>query len=451
MLAFVGPETRALGRARMSLGQMAKSADADLQNVPPHLQQHEALLYERTRYRRRKDMTEGAIDILKMLPQTQQKPEKWWEEIRVLVRRKMEEKDYAAAYALAQKHQLSQGAEYAQAEWIMGWLELRRLHQPEKAFQRFSNIYQNVTSAISKSRAAYWAGRAAEAMHNTELATQWHKLAATYPSTYYGQLSFVKIYGKPFGAFADPAITPEAAKTFTADERVRAIRILHKNKMARFVDPFFARLIADAQDDATLNQIAALARETGRHYYAVESNKQAQQRLGKFLMKEGYPLLPSLPLAKPERALVHAIIHRESMFDTKAVSHAGARGMMQLMPATAKSMAQKTKRAYKFEKLTDDPVYNVLLGSTYLQQLINNYNGYYPMAIAAYNAGPGNVAKWVKQFGDPRKGDMDVIDWVEHIPIYETRNYVQRVMESYFIYRLRNGEEPRIITSFHTP
>ena len=138
------------------------------------------------------------------------------------------------------------------------------------------------------------------------------------------------------------------------------------------------------------------------------------------------------------------------MFDTKALSTAGARGLMQLMPATAKRMAKQVGRSYSLDTLTAEPKYNVTLGAHYLNSLIEDYNGFYPMAIAAYNAGPGRVKEWNAKFGDPRRGEIDVIDWVEQIPFYETRNYVQRVMETYFIYRIKHGQPPRGIHDFIT-
>jgi soluble lytic murein transglycosylase len=185
----------------------------------------------------------------------------------------------------------------------------------------------------------------------------------------------------------------------------------------------------------------------------VQANKDCQQTLGQFLFAEGYPALHVLPLQSPEKSLVHAIIHRESMFNPAAMSPVGARGLMQLMPATASQMAKKAGERYNADRLISDPRYNTLLGSTYLHDLVDNYGGFYPMAIGAYNAGPGNVKSWIADFGDPRKdgvnkGGMNIIDWVEHIPIYETRNYIQRVMESYYIYRLRFGMEPKTILDF---
>lgn len=463
MLAFAGPEARKLGQTRIALAETAKNADAMVKAVPEHLQKDEGLLFERMRYRRRKDMDDGALEMLNLAPKAQKRPEKWWGEIAILARRKIEDGDYKAAHAIALRHKLKAGVEFAQAEWFLGWIELRQLNNPTTAYQRFDTMFRNVNSAISKSRAAYWAARAADelpppapakpgvppAQTNAQLAMQWYKVAAMYPSTFYGQIAFVKTYGTPTAPFSEPLITPAAKAAFAADERVRAVHILHKAKLTRFVDPFLAKLLDGAKTDVDFDLIAVLAREVERPYYTVEANKEAQQKIGKFLMREGYPTLKSLPVAQPEKSLVYAIIHRESMFDPKAQSPVGARGLMQLMPATGKSMAKKVDRTFNIPKLIDDPTFNILLGSTYLESLIDNYGGYYPMAIAAYNAGPGNVAKWVTMFGDPRKPNgLDTIDWIEHIPIYETRNYVQRVMESYFMYRLRHGQPPKTIADF---
>jgi len=448
MLPFVDAGTRALCKARMALAQQSPTADGVLAQVPQQLLNNEGLLFERMKYRRRKDNDAGALEILNMARKIQNRPEKWWQEINILARREIEDGNPKQAYHLVAQHQMKEGREYAQAEWLLGWIELQYLHQPTNAYARFDKLYRTVQSAISKSRAAYWAAQAAYALKNQPVAAQWEKVAAMYPSTFYGQMEYVRVYGVPSGSFAPTAIAPQTKKAFDARETVRAVRLLSKYKLPQFIDPFLARMLTDAKTDSDYILTAKLAKEVGRNYYAVDANKQMQQKLGGFMMEEGYPLLSLLPAMDTERALVHAIIHRESMFDPKAASTAGARGLMQLMPATAKQMAAKKGRTYSLEKLTDDPQFNIALGSTYLGQLLDRYDGFYPLAIAAYNAGPGNVEKWIDQFGDPRDGHIDVINWIELIPIYETRNYVQRVMESYFMYRLRFNERPRTVLDF---
>ncbi len=449
MLAFVTPDVRALGYARMALAQQKPDASSAVAKVPTALQANEGLLFERMRYRRRKDKGDSALEMLYAYKGKKTRPDVWWDETHIMARRAIERRDYRAAYTIAANHQLSEGADFASAEWLLGWLNLRFLNDPVTAYKNFDRLYRNVGSAVSRSRAAYWAALASEALKETATATEWHKIAAFYPSTFYGQLSYLRLNGTATAASLTPP-APDAATiaAFNKQDLVRAINLLHQAGLTRMADPFFTKLLALAKTRADFQLTAQLADQIDRRYYAIEANKQAQQSIGAFLLDEGYPLLRMKPPRQPESALIHAIIHRESMFDPKAESTAGARGLMQLMPGTAKAMARKTKRAYKLESLTSEPAYNVALGSQYLADLIDQYDGFYPMAIAAYNAGPGRVREWIGLFGDPRLGHMDVIDWAEHIPIYETRNYVQRVMESYFLYRVKLGQPPSVITDF---
>lgn len=452
MLAFVGSDSRALGQARIALAQMSPKANALLQKVPQHLQKNPGLLYERMRWRRRQNMNEGALEMLDLAPENAGHEDLWWKEINILARRAIEDKDYKRAYRIIKKHKLTAGADYAQAEWLLGWIALRFLHDPEDAYRRFDKLYQSVQSAISKSRGAYWAARAAEALPDSVLSRQWDTTATAWPSTFYGQLSFKKLYGDSYVPYVDDPAVPEAARqAFAANELVRAVRLLHHHGLSRFADPFLAKLLSLAKDKSNYIMVAELARETDRLYYAVEANKDIQQDLGLFIFTEGYPLLPALPARDPESALVHAIVYRESMFNPLAESPAGARGLMQLMPATAQAVSRQKGRSWKIEKLTEDPQYNVLLGSAYLAKLVEQYNGFYPFAIAAYNAGPGRVTEWTKALGDPRKENIDLIDWIELIPIYETRNYIQRVMETYYMYRLRLSQPPLTVHDFSSP
>ena len=445
MLAFVGPDARALGQARIALGRLSSKAEKLLLQVPQPLQADQGLLYERLRWRRRKNMDDGALELLTNAPENLERPELWWNERNILSRRAIEKRDYALAYKIVKDHRLQEGVDFAQAEWLAGWL-LMHLNQPESAYLRFDNLYRKVSSAISHSRAAYWAARAAETSGNANLSREWDKVAARYPSTFYGQISYQKLYATPDPAlWAEAPPPPEAQQAFDNNDLVRAIRILGRLELDRFIEPFLAGLLNTATRKEDYHLAAKLAREVGKNYFAVDANKTMQQKIGGFLFTEGYPLLPASSSTQPEKALVHAIVYRESMFDTNAVSPAGARGLMQLMPATAKSVSKKRGRTYTLGKLTDDPPYNVTLGSAYLQELVENYGGSYPLAVAAYNAGPGRVREWISTFGDPRAKGVDIIDWIEHIPVYETRNYIQRVLETYYIYKLKFDESPKTV------
>jgi len=447
MLSFAGPAARAAGAARLALARGDKNASTLVAALPPALQDSEGVAFERMRWRRKRGMDSGAMDMLAHRPRNTAQGELWWGEINIIGRRAMESRNYKAARDIFSRHGLTSGSGYAQAEWLIGWLSLRFLNEPAKAYGHFAGLYDKVQAAISKSRAAYWSARAAAASGDKTLATEWHKKSALYISTYYGQLSHAALFGtaKP-GNLQDPVIAPEKKQSFEQDERVRVVRLLHRAELHDYIDTFLARLLADATSEADYYLIAKLAQDTGRTYYTVQANKDIQQKLARFLPVAGYPALPSLPLAVPEKSFVHAIVYRESMFNTNAQSPVGARGLMQLMPATAKSVAHKLGLGYSLERLTRDPRYNVTLGSTYLQDMVRRFDGFYPMAMAAYNAGPGRVDQWIEAFGDPRKGEIDVVDWVELLPIYETRNYIQRVGESYYMYRLRFGETGVTIT-----
>lgn len=449
MMPLVSDATRKLAQARIGLGRASSKAQKLVQAVPASLQNDNGLLYDRLKWYRLTDRDKQALEILWRAPKTSRHAELWWKERNILSRRAIEDKDFALAYKIIANHGLTTGVDFAQAEWTLGWLKLEFMKEPDKAYQHFDKFYQAVTSAVSRGRATYWLARAAEKMNQHTDAKNWDTLGSQFPSTFYGQLSYEKVYGPLDSAqLLDDQVPAATLKAFESKDLVRAARLLSKNNMSGHIDPFLAKLLDGATTRADFVMIARLARETDRPYFSVESNKQLQQRLGEFMFTEGYPLLAALPVKQPESALVHAIVHRESMFDPYAYSSAGARGLMQLMPGTAKHVSVKIGKKYALQKLTDNPQYNIELGSAYLQSMLDKYDGFYPLAIAAYNAGPGNVNEWIQEFGDPRRSKTDLLNWIEQIPIYETRNYVQRVMESYYIYRLRVFEKPKTVLAF---
>ena len=449
MLPLIDADHRKLAEARKALGRMSSKASKLVRAVPAALLNDSGLLYDRLRWRRQMNKDKDAVALLRHLPKNLPHPELWWRERNILSRRALEKKDFAGAYKIIAGHGLTSGGDYSQAEWTLGWLSLRFLHQPGVAYRHFDNFTQAVGSAVSRSRAAYWLARAAEAMQQRESSQNWYKLSAQFPSTFYGQLSHEKLNSPVDAAlFIDDQVPPEAQQAFEDSELVRVVHLLANEGLEKYADPFFIKLLNKASARIDFVLIARLAREADRPRYSVEANKQMQQKIGGFMFTEGYPLFPSMPIDDPESALIHAIVHRESMFDAEAASPAGARGLMQLMPRTAQHVSKNIGKKFTVDKLTDNPEYNVELGAAYLQSLLEKYDGYYPLAIAAYNAGPSNVKLWIKEFGDPRNGKVDIIDWIEQIPIYETRNYVQRVMESYYMYKLRLSEEPRTVLAF---
>ncbi|HYC05521.1 MAG TPA: lytic transglycosylase domain-containing protein [Azospirillaceae bacterium] len=444
LMPLVDPGRQALAQARLALANEAGGAEGLLNRVPAELQTDPGLLYERTRWRRKRDMDAAALDILLKPPATLGRAEAWWTEQHIMARRLIERGDHERAYRVAAAHAVKEGLGFAQAEFLAGWLSLRFLKKPQQALEHFTKLYEGSGSPISKSRGAYWAGRAAESLGNPEQAKQWYKLAGDHGSTFYGMLAADKLAVPVAQVIPKPAPpTPEAKKAFDRRELVRATRMLERIVGANDerVQLFLRKMSNDAKNAEQYQLVGDLARDLGLRKLSVDIARQALQD-GVVLVDAGYPLLSTKPPPGPEAALVHALIRQESSFDPKAVSTAKAMGLMQLMSPTAKQIAGRIGLKHSDAKLTADPDYNVRVGSVYLQSLLERYGGSYVLAIAAYNAGMGRVSGWLKEFGDPRAPGVDVIDWIETMPIYETRNYVQRVLENVQIYRIKLGQPP---------
>lgn len=438
MLPFFDEAYDLLIEARIALDSDSKNADAALARVPASLRNDPGLLFDRARYRRRKGDDAGALEILTQAPKDMGRPQAWWTERHILARRSIERGDYNLAYRLVKAHGQTEGNGVADAEFLAGFLALRYLDNPSDAFGHFHKLYRSVSAPISKARGAYWCGRAAEALGQTAQAKEWYAKAAQYGTTFYGQLAARHTGGSGrIDLPAEPRVSNADATAFERREVVRAARMLAEieGKEDERVTAFLRRISLDSKEPADYVLAAKLAREVGRRDLAVAAAKDAAQN-DVFLVEAGYPMIDARPSA-PEIALVHAIIRQESTFNTGIVSSAGARGLMQLMPGTAQLVANKLGLKHNNTKLTSDPDYNVKLGSAYLADMIDRFNGSYVMAIAAYNAGPTRVRQWIDTYGDPRTEAIDVVDWMELIPIYETRNYVQRVMEAMLVYRAR--------------
>jgi soluble lytic murein transglycosylase len=444
-MARVDAAHRALAEARLALANRVAGVDAVVGRVPSALQNDEGLIYERARWRRRADLTEGALEMLARQPDTLARPALWWTERNILTRRLFRAGAHRRAYDVASSHGQEEGFPKSQAEWVSGWIALRFLDEPATALAHFQELYDNVTSPISLARGAFWSARAYEALGNVPEAERWYRTAAEHPIAFYGQLAADRL-GRPTVPALPPdppAALPEAA-AFESAEMVRAARAFHQLGEDGRAELFVRRLGTNAETLADLTLVGRLALELGRPNLSVWVGKRRFFD-GEVLFGVGYPVRPlDVADGRVEPALVHGIIRRESEFDPDAVSPAGARGLMQLMPATARGVARQNGLPYQRGRLTADPDYNIRLGSTFLGDVLAQFGGSYVLAIAAYNAGPSRVNGWIERNGDPRAPGVDVIDWIESIPIYETRNYVQRVLEDVQVYRVRLGGAPTI-------
>jgi len=421
----------ALTEARRALGQKSSNVNAKVSAVPAALRNNEGLLFDRLKWRRQNKYNDGAIEILNRAPPASRmsNPKDWWRERHIVVRRLIEQKNYKAAYRLASTHKQKEGFPLAQAEWVSGWLALRFANEPWKAFEHFEKLYKNVSSPLSKSRGAYWAGRASDELKHPQVASQWYNVALRYPETFYGQLAGERLNQKVRSIKNNPVTISQGQRaSFSRKDLVQAAKWFDYAGMKKQTELFLLRLSKNARTPTDFILTAELADKLGYRHITIKVAQALQKEKGISQDRYLYPKLVSelKNINDTEWAFINSIIRQESRFDHTAVSHAGARGLMQLMPATAKGVAARNGRQHQTSWLTSRPAHNIYLGSRYLRQMTNRF---------AYNGGPNRVDRWLKEFGDPRKNEIDLIDWVELIPIYETRNYVQRVLEGVYVYR----------------
>lgn len=440
MLPRVDKPQAALGRARLALLRREGGVDGAIANVPASLLDAPGLQYERLRWRRRKGKDQSAAELLIGAPKLDAYQERWALERLILARRAILNGHYSEARRLVAPHDLTRGARFAEVEFLAGWISLTYLDEPEAAYKNFVRLYDGVGYPISRARGAFWAGQAAAAANDEENSLRWWRMAAEFPATFYGQQAIAAL-GKT--SVAIPFTSPQKP-TGTLDslepELVRVVRLLHHHQQRPLIKPFLRKLTLLSKTLEQRFTVIQLANEVDQPHEAIRTAKRVAQ-LDNVIPKSSYPFLPfknsAGSTAKQQRdaPLVLALIRQESAFDPRAVSSAGARGMMQLMPATAKKVARAAGRPYSRARLLDDPRYNIQLGTAYLDTMMLRFDHTPALALAAYNAGPGRVDRWIRQIGDPRIGEIDLIDWIESIPFGETRNYVQRVLESETVYR----------------
>jgi soluble lytic murein transglycosylase len=453
MLDRVDSGHAALGRARLALMHREDGVDGAVARVPVDLRDAPELWYERLRWRRISGFDEKARTVLLDPPPTLialptlPGGDRWAQEAQILARRALSDGLVRDAYRLAAAHRLESGIEFAESEFLAGWIGHTRLRDHTEALAHFSRLYANVNYPISRARGAYWAAEAAAAQGDPA-AAGWYRRAAAHPTTFYGQAALGALGDAPplVDLSAEPAI--DARIAFEAREIVSVVRLLGALDRPSIIRPFLLKMMHATEVADEMLLVAELALSAGQPLEGLRAAKRAYREDGA-LSAFAYPMieLPGIEdaLAGIEPALVLALIRQESGFDRNAVSGAGARGLMQLLPSTALVVARKHGEKYSKAGLTADPEYNIRLGTAYLAELLERFDGATALALAGYNGGPRNVERWIAAFGDPRKGDLSLIDWIESIPFSETRNYVQRVLEAVPVYRQLLGD-PQVAT-----
>ena len=449
MLRYLPKEYELLYNARQLLMSKSYGVDNAISKVPEKFKNDSGLNYDRLKWRRKRGRVDSSVEILLKIKNTKDylvRPDKWWTEREIISRSLIYKKKYELAYKISSNHGMTEGPEFAAAEWISGWIALSFLDNPLLAKDHFENFYKNVGYPISIARGAYWLGKTYEKLGYKELSIKWFKEASNYLTTYYGQLAFMELdSNKSFELSKDLEVKKEYRDSFFKKEIVKIIYLLDELDEDKYTKHMLRFLANDDVDNGSEILAAELATKIERFDFAIQISKLASYEK-RFHNKFNYPIISTPKYINgrkiPDNAFILSIIRQESEFDLSANSHAGAKGLMQLMPYTAKLVAKQAKLPYSKSRLTTDPEYNINLGSHYIAGLILEYDGAYPFAVAAYNAGPKRVRYWKKLNKDPQKNQIDYINWIELIKFKETRNYVQRVLENYNVYRYILEQKP---------
>ncbi len=442
LIEYLPSDYQKLYRARFALFTK-HPADKLISEIPTNLKEDPGLIYDRIKWRRKKSKFADALTLINESASNSLMRNQYLAKERLSVARdKIQDKDYQGAFDILKDHRLTEGSDYAEIEWHLGWLSLSFLNQPDKSIEHFTKMYNAVSYPVSKSRGAYWTGRAYKKLGQTSQANDWFRTASRYGTTFYGQLASYELGEKRFSTKNDYSLSDNSYEDFKKNnplaKSVLLLKELNRTKYTKDILKFLGDLERN-RSDREISMAGKLAQEIGRLDYAIQIGKNASYK-NIILLNIGYPTIdtPKNVRSKEilETSIILSIIRQESEFDTSANSRVGARGLMQIMPATARLISKAVHLDFSRDKLKNQE-YNVDLGSYHISGLVSDFNSYY-LAFAAYNAGGAKVDKWLKANGDPRKKQIDPIDFIELIPFSETRNYVQRVCENISVYEYLN-------------
>jgi soluble lytic murein transglycosylase len=448
----VAADRQGWAAARLALQAGGPDADAARTRLPAALAGEPGITYDRVQWLRRSGQQDAARAVMaatNYAPGLIVEPELWLKLRVQMAREALRAGDNATAYALAAKHaafplgrplaerSLGERAAFIDAEWVAGWIALRELNRPSDALGHFVAVRAAALTPVSQARGDYWSGRAAQAANMAPDANRYYAEAARHPDYFYGQLSIERL-GRTVALppVVPPLIAAPERARFAADVLVRATLALGDLGDRNRQTLFMRALVERADSPAAARLTAELSVPLARPDLGVLMGKGARSDGELNLVDFAYPQLNLPPELTPHWTMVHAIARQESQFDRAATSSADARGLMQLLPSTAAEQAGKTGLKFSVARLIDDPIYNATLGAGYYTRIRGSLGGSHVLAVAAYNAGPGNARKFVRNQGDPRLAGVDVIDWIEAVPLLETRTYIQRVLENAVVYDL---------------
>lgn len=449
LLPRLDPQHRLAAEARLALQHDAPNAATLLASVPAGLGRDPGIILDHARWLRRGDRMTDALSLWQRAGAAAQRdatPDElpgFWTERNLLARRLLREGNAAGAYALADQHGEIAPDQALDAEFLAGFIALRRLNDPAAAQRHFATLAGLSKAAITQGRGHFWLGRAIAASGGDPKPE--YRRAAAWPTTFYGQLAAVALgddaaqLAARITALQDPPYTRDQVLALTDREVVRAAAMLVAWNDPHRARAFLLRMDELVPDPADRALIARFALRVGLPDTAV-SIARRMGRDGLALPEAGWPIAAEPPDGTIDPSVALGLIRQESSFDIAAISPSGARGLMQLMPFTAQAVAKRIGIATSLVSLTSDPEHNMRLGIAYLREMLDRFDNSLPLAVAAYNAGPHRVDEWLGENGDPRAGPIDMLDWIELIPISETRNYVQRVLENVVIYRARRGD-----------
>jgi soluble lytic murein transglycosylase len=460
-LTSVSPERQASFAARIALQNNAADADARYAAVIGSVTRDAGLMMDRARWLRANNFENSARDLFARqhyFTYRPADPNRFFDMQLMLANAASQDRQWQTAYNIASQVDdvLPQGAlvsqqgidirdNYTSLVWLAGSVALDRMQRPATALPMFDRYARAGKSLQVQTKGTYWAGRAALSAGQFQTANSYFRQAAAYPELFYGQLALERLgrtVQAPPQAIPQYVTTAAQRTAFNNRSLVQAIRLLGQQGRSA-EQALFVKALAQSLDTDSERYLALdVAQQTSRQDLAVWTARMARVKGSMFYVRQAYPILPA-SVSGELWSLAHGISRQESSFDPYAVSHAGALGMMQLMSGTAREQAGKMGVGYDNYRLISDPSYNVMLGSAYFQRMLNIWGGSVPLAVASYNAGSGNVGKWVRQYGDPRS-QVDVLKWIETIPYTETRAYVQRVIENSVVYdSMRTSQTPQ--------